>query len=179
MRDTFWLRQGCEGHFRRQCPRLNNNNATTSAFVIGATEACEEPAVTIGTFLVNNHYVSILFDTGADKSFISVAVASLFNVQPSILTTPYTVEVVDGKNILVNPILRGCKLMLNDHSFAIDLIPMTLSSFEVVIGMDWLSKDNVEVIFEKKPEKKTVKDVPVIRDYPEVFPEDLPGLPPV
>ncbi|KAD3639980.1 hypothetical protein E3N88_29203 [Mikania micrantha] len=222
---------GAVGHFRNQCPRLNNTAATATAraFVIGATEAREEPAFVTGTFLINGHYVSIIFDTGADKSFVSDTTASLFNIQPSVLAAPYTVEVANGKTIMVNTIILGCELRLNDRPFIIDLIPMTLGSFEVVVGMDWLSKNNVEIVcsekliriplpsgetlrvfgekpcrelkivscikvkkylrkkyhaflahvVEKKPEKQTVADVPIIRDYPEVFPEDLPGLPPV
>ncbi|KAD5960467.1 hypothetical protein E3N88_11939 [Mikania micrantha] len=170
---------GVEGHFRNQCPRLNNTAATATAraFVIGATEAREEPAVVTGTFLINGHYVSIIFDTGADKSFVSATTASLFNIQPSILAAPYTVEVADGMTIMVNSIILGCELRLNDHPFIIDLIPMTLGSFEVIVGMDWLSKNNAEIVCSEKliriplPSGET--------DYPEVFPEDFPGLPPV
>ncbi|KAD2805506.1 hypothetical protein E3N88_38883 [Mikania micrantha] len=221
---------GAEGHFRNQCPRLNNTAATATAraFVIGATEAREEPAVVTVTFLINGHYVSIIFDAGADKSFFYATTASLFNIQPSILDSPYTVEVANGKTIMMNSIILGCELRLNDHPFIIDLIPMTLGSFEVVVGMDWLSKNNAEIVcweklsriplpsgetlrvfgekpcrelkivscikvrkylskkyhaflahvVEKKTEKQTVEYVPIIRDYPEVFPEDFPGLPP-
>ncbi|KAD5802577.1 hypothetical protein E3N88_13937 [Mikania micrantha] len=195
---------GAEGHFKNQCPRLNNTAATATAraFVIGATEAREEPAVVTGTFLINGHYVSIIFDTGVDKNFVSATTASLFNIQPSILAAPYTIEVADGKTIMVNSIILGCELRLNDHPFIHDLIPMTLGSFELVVGMDWLSKNNAEILCsekliriplpsgetlrvfgekpcQKKPEKQTVEDIPIIIDYPEVFPEDFPGLPPV
>ncbi|KAD0325810.1 hypothetical protein E3N88_44451 [Mikania micrantha] len=185
---------GAEGHFRNQCPKLNNNTAVARAFVIGTAEAREEPAVITGTFLINNHYVPIIFDTGADKSFISAHTASVLNMQLSTLTAPYTVEVANGKTIVVDSIINACELRLNDHLFPIDLIPMTLGSFEVVVGMDWLSKNNAEIarkylkkkyyaflahVVEKKPDKKAVGDVPVIKDYPDVFPEDLPGLPPV
>ncbi|KAD7477365.1 hypothetical protein E3N88_00501 [Mikania micrantha] len=220
---------GVEGHFRNQCPRIKNTavTATARAFVIGATEAREEPAVVTGTFLINGHYVSIIFDTGVDKIFVSATTASLFNIQPSILSAPYKVEVADGKTIMVNSIILGCEIRLNDHPFIIDLIAMKLGSFEVVVGMDWLSKNNDEIVcsekliqiplpscetlrvfgekpcrelkivscikvkkylrkkyhaflahvVEKKPETQTVEDIPIIRDYPEVFPEDLPGLP--
>ncbi|KAD4889428.1 hypothetical protein E3N88_21501 [Mikania micrantha] len=220
---------GAEGHFRNQCPKLNPaaTTATARAFVIETSEAREDPAVITGTFLINDHYVSIIFDTRADKSFVFTNTASLFNKQPSILDAPYTVEVANGKTILVNSIIRDCELRLNNHLFLIDLIPMTLGSFEVVVGMDWLSKNHAEMVcsekliriplpsgemmqvygeepcrglkivscikarkylkkkyfaflahvVEKKPEKKAIGDVPVIRDFPDVFPEDLPGLP--
>ncbi|KAD0553100.1 hypothetical protein E3N88_44081 [Mikania micrantha] len=137
---------GAEGHFRNQCPRLNNATATARSFVIETSEACEDPTVITGTLLINDHYVSIIFDTGADKSFVSTNTASQFNKQPSILDVPYTVEVADGKTILVNSIIRDGELRLNDHLFLIDLIPMTLGSFEVVVGMDWLSKNHAEIV---------------------------------
>ncbi|GJU57882.1 reverse transcriptase domain-containing protein [Tanacetum coccineum] len=70
-------------------------------------------------------------------------------------------------------------------------MPIDLGSFDVIIGMDWLSKyhavivcdeKTVCILFEKKTEEnleeKRLEDVPVVRDFSEVFPEDLPGLPP-
>ncbi|GKC36845.1 hypothetical protein Tco_1049229 [Tanacetum coccineum] len=79
-------------------------------------------------------------------------------------------------------------------------MPIKLSSFDIVIGMDWLSKYHARIIcdekvvhipikgetliiraqvMEKKSDEKRLEDIPVVREFPEVFPEDLPGLPPV
>ncbi|KAI3744183.1 hypothetical protein L1987_57259 [Smallanthus sonchifolius] len=65
---------GAPDHYKNQCPKLNNNNrgARARTFAIGATEARNDNAVVTGTFLINNRYASILFDTGADKSFVSL-----------------------------------------------------------------------------------------------------------
>ncbi|GKE09926.1 hypothetical protein Tco_1413477 [Tanacetum coccineum] len=70
-------------------------------------------------------------------------------------------------------------------------MPVDLGCFDVIIGMDWLSKYHVVIVcdektvcilFEKKTEEKSeekrLEDVPVVRDFSEVFPEDLHGLPP-
>ncbi|GKF68850.1 hypothetical protein Tco_0198529 [Tanacetum coccineum] len=54
-------------------------------------------------------------------------------------------------------------------------MPIELSTFDVIIGMDWLVKHDVVI---KKSKEKRLEDIPVIRDFPEVFPEELPGLPP-
>ncbi|GKB31887.1 hypothetical protein Tco_0871288 [Tanacetum coccineum] len=79
-------------------------------------------------------------------------------------------------------------------------MPIKLGSFDIVIGMGWLSKYHARIIcdekvvhipidgerliiraqiMEKKLDEKRLEDIPVVREFSEVFPEDLPGLPPV
>ncbi|GJS65197.1 putative reverse transcriptase domain-containing protein [Tanacetum coccineum] len=87
-------------------------------------------------------------------SFISTKFVSLLNVKPSIVKLGYVIEVADGKNIQVDRIIRGCKLELGNFMLTIDLIPLGYGSFDVIVGMDWLS------------------------EHQAVFPEDLSGLPP-
>ncbi|GJR40085.1 reverse transcriptase domain-containing protein [Tanacetum coccineum] len=141
----------------------------------------------LGTFLLNNHYASILFDTGADRSFISTAFSSLINIAPTSLENCYDVELADGKLVKIDTIIRSCTLNFLDHPFSIDLMPVELGSFDVIIGMDWLRRCHAVIVFlaqisakkeEDKSERKQIEDVPIVRDFPEVFPEDLPGLPP-
>ncbi|GJS11369.1 putative reverse transcriptase domain-containing protein [Tanacetum coccineum] len=191
--------------------------------------------VVTGTFLLNNHYASILFDTGADRSFISTAFSSLINIAPTSLENCYDVELADGKLVKIDTIIRGCTLNFLDHPFNIDLMPVELGSFDVIIGMDWLRRCHAVIVCdeklvqvpygnetltfcgnessngresrltviscskaqeymakgcqvflaqisakkeEDKSERKQIEDVPIVRDFPEVFPEDLPGLPP-
>nr|GFB13535.1 hypothetical protein [Tanacetum cinerariifolium] len=138
--------------------------------------------VVTGTFLLNNHCASILFDTGADKSFMSTAFSSLININPSTLDYSYDVELADGQTIRVNTVIRGCTLNFINHPF------------DVIIGMDWLKTyhavivrdekivrvpfGNETLIIRYKSEEKRLEDVPIVRDFSEVFPEDLPGLPP-
>ncbi|GJX38135.1 putative reverse transcriptase domain-containing protein [Tanacetum coccineum] len=150
--------------------------------------------VVTGTFLLNNRYASILFDTGADRSFVSTAFSSQIDITPSTLDHYYDVELADGRIIGLNTILRGCTLNLLNHPFNINLMPVELGSFDAIIGMDWLAKYQAIIVcaekivlflahvttkeVEDKSEKKRLEDVPIVRDFPEVFPEDLPGLPP-
>ncbi|GJR47091.1 putative reverse transcriptase domain-containing protein [Tanacetum coccineum] len=64
-----------------------------------------------------------------------------------------------------------------NHFFSIDLMVIELGSFDIIIGMDWLSRYDAAILCgEKKVRIPLKEDVPVIRDFPEVFPEDLPGL---
>ncbi|GJW18632.1 putative reverse transcriptase domain-containing protein [Tanacetum coccineum] len=99
---------GAPGHFKRDCPKLKNKdggngNAQGWVYAVGNAEkrgnapGNPDANVVTGTFLLNNHYASILFDTGADRSFISTAFSSLINIAPTSLENCYDVELADGK----------------------------------------------------------------------------------
>ncbi|KAD4385747.1 hypothetical protein E3N88_25916 [Mikania micrantha] len=223
---------GEQGHFVKNCPKKAQPAVQAPrgrAFAIGAPAARQDPNVVTGTFLLHDFYASVLFDTGADQSFISTDFACQLDSIEEQLDSPYIIEVANGKQITVSTVYRNCPLTLNDYTFTIDLIPMELGSFDIIVGMDWLSSHRVEVIcsekllriplpsdrvlevkgdqakrsvkiiscikarkclqkqciaflahvVEKEKDKKKIQDVPVVKEYPEVFPEDLPGLPPV
>ncbi|GJY96765.1 putative reverse transcriptase domain-containing protein [Tanacetum coccineum] len=133
---------------------------------------------------------------------------ALLDVTPTTLDTSYVVELADGRILETNIVLRGCTLGLLGHPFDIDLMPVELGSFDVIIGMDWLAKYHALIVCdekvvripygnevliirgdncdngitskkaEDKSEERRLEDVPIVREFPEVFPEDLPGLPP-
>ncbi|GJS72710.1 putative reverse transcriptase domain-containing protein [Tanacetum coccineum] len=150
----------------------------------------------------------MLFDSGADRSFVSTTFSALLDVTPTTLDTSYAVELADGRISETNIVLRGCTLGLLGHLFDIDLMPVELGSFDVIIGMDWLPKYHALIVCdekvvripygnkvliiqgdncdngitskkaEDKSEERRLEDVSIVREFPEVFPEDLPGLPP-
>ncbi|GJV92820.1 putative reverse transcriptase domain-containing protein [Tanacetum coccineum] len=113
----------------------------------------------------------------ADRSFVSTAFSSLIDIVPSALDNKYDVELVEGKIIGRVSIIRGCTLNLLNHSFNIDLMFVEHGSFDVIIGMDWLSKYHAKKIKDKS-EHKRLEDVPTVQDFLGVFSKDLPGLPP-
>ncbi|GJS99019.1 putative reverse transcriptase domain-containing protein [Tanacetum coccineum] len=111
----------------------------------------------------------------------------------------YEVELADGEVVSTNNVWKWCTLNLLNHSFPIDLMVIELGSSDIIIGMDWLSRYDAAILCgEKKAQKyiekgcelflaqvteqeskeKRLEDVPVIRDFPKVFPKELPGLPP-
>ncbi|KAI3795150.1 hypothetical protein L1987_37798 [Smallanthus sonchifolius] len=247
-----------EGHFKKNCPQLrrnenengngnnhqggngncnnhhggngnnNGNGAKGRAFMIGSGEARNDQNVVNGMFLLNDHFASVLFDTGTDRSFISRELSSRLGINPTSLEHHYTVEIADGKVIEATHILKGCKLELSGHKLNIDLMQVTLGSFDRIVGMDWLSKNQDEIICsekivriplpcgetlsvhgersgavmgiisfkkaqkclrkghtaildlvaDKSTEEKKLEDIPIIHEFLEVFPEDLPSLPP-
>ncbi|GJW23174.1 putative reverse transcriptase domain-containing protein [Tanacetum coccineum] len=220
-----------------------NNQASTSTqggrrapgrvYSLCAEAAVKDNNVVNGTFLINNVYASVLFDTGADRSFVSYAFSKYIDIPPTTLDTNYSVELSDRKSLTTNTILRGCTLNLQNYLFKIDLLPIELGSFDVIVGMDWMAEHRAEVVcYEKhirvpygndmliiqgersrvknesrlevissirmqgyidkgcqvflvqmmkkeetEASEKRIEDVPVVRDFSEVFPEDLLGLP--
>nr|GEZ61836.1 putative reverse transcriptase domain-containing protein [Tanacetum cinerariifolium] len=140
---------GVQVHFKRECPKLKNNNnhgnqggrdnAPARVYAVGRAGIDPDVNVVTGTFLLNNRYASILFDTGADRSFVSTTFSTQINITPSTLDHCYDVELADGRIIGLNTILRGCTLNLLNHPFNIDLMPVELGSFDAIIGMDWLA----------------------------------------
>ncbi|GJU54952.1 putative reverse transcriptase domain-containing protein [Tanacetum coccineum] len=235
---------GVQGYFKRECPNLKNNNnrgnqvgggnAPAKVYTVGHARTNPDFNVVTGTFLLNNRYASILFDTGADRSFVSTAFSSQINITPTALDHYYDVELADGRIIGLNTILRGCTLNILNHPFNIDLMPVELGSFDAIIGINWLVKYQAIIVCaekivripwgnetlivhgdgsnqgyearlhiisytktqeymlkgcpvflanvttketEDKSEKKRLEDIPIVRDFPDVFPEDLLGLP--
>nr|GFA96630.1 putative reverse transcriptase domain-containing protein [Tanacetum cinerariifolium] len=148
------------GHFKRECPKLKNNNnqgnqdgrnnAPARVYVVGRAWTDPDANVVTGTFLLNNRYASILFDTGADRSFVSTTFSTQINITPSTLDHCYDVELVDGRIIKLNTILRGCMLNLLNHPFNIDLMPVELGGFDAIIGMDWLAKYQAVIVCAEK-----------------------------
>ncbi|GJY38938.1 putative reverse transcriptase domain-containing protein [Tanacetum coccineum] len=126
---------GAQGHFRRYCPKLNNSNNNNNNRGINP-----DANVVTGTFLLNNRYAFVLFDTDADRSFVSTAFSSQIDIAPTVLDHDYAVELANGRIISVNTIIRSCTLNFLSHPFNIDLMPVEMGSFDVIIGMDWLSK---------------------------------------
>ncbi|GJZ42871.1 putative reverse transcriptase domain-containing protein [Tanacetum coccineum] len=134
---------GCgeKGHLKNKCPKAGNQHnegARARAYVV-VENPQQNPNVVTGTFLLNDHYACILFDSGAEKSFVSSAFTPFIDISPTALNTSYEVELADGKVVSTNTVLRSCTLVLLNHVFKIDLLPTRLGSFDVIVGMDWLS----------------------------------------
>ncbi|GKE03134.1 putative reverse transcriptase domain-containing protein, partial [Tanacetum coccineum] len=87
---------------------------------------------------------------GADKSFISISLASMLNIPLITLDTTYDIEMADGNLVGTNTVIQSCTLILLNQPFEIDLMPIKLGSFDVVIGMDWLSKYYARIICDEK-----------------------------
>ncbi|GJX48772.1 reverse transcriptase domain-containing protein [Tanacetum coccineum] len=128
---------GEKGHYRNQCPKASNS-AHGRAYMLRDKNAHQDPNVVTGTFLLNQQLARVLFDSGSDKSFVSISLASMLNIPPITLDTNYDIEMADGNLVDTNTVIQ---------------------------------------VMEKKSDEKRLEVIPVVREFPEVFPKDLPGLP--
>nr|GEY24909.1 hypothetical protein [Tanacetum cinerariifolium] len=193
---NFCYECGRPGHFRKDCPKMRSQNCgnqtrnktgnktrgnevTAKAYVIGKEGTNPDSNVVTGMFLLNNCYTSMLFNSGIDRSFVSTTFTALLDVAPSTLDTSYSVELADGRISETNIILRGCMVGLLGHPFNIDIMPVELGSFDVIIGMDWLAKYHALIVCDEKVVRIPYGDeVLIIRDDNCDGGKDLPGLPP-
>nr|GEU30352.1 hypothetical protein [Tanacetum cinerariifolium] len=208
---------GAPRHFKRDRPKLKNKdggnvNVQGWVYVVGNAEkkgnASRDPDsnVVTSTFLLNNRYASILFDTGADRSFMSIAFSSLIDIVLTPLGNSYDVRLADGKIVDFRRYsmdwLRRCHAVIvcdeklvrvpygnetlifhsdesNDgRESQLTIISCSKAQEYMTKGcqifLAWISTKKKE----DKSKGKQLKDVPIVQDFPEVFPEDLPGLPP-
>ncbi|GJX89558.1 putative reverse transcriptase domain-containing protein [Tanacetum coccineum] len=106
--------------------------------------------VVTGTFLLNNRYASVLFDSGSERSFMNTRFSSLLDIKPIKIEDSYEVELADGRVVSTNTILKGCTLSLVNHIFETDLMPIELGTFDVIFGMDWLVKHDAVIVCSEK-----------------------------
>ncbi|GKA76594.1 putative reverse transcriptase domain-containing protein [Tanacetum coccineum] len=103
IRSMLWI-VGNVGHRKRDFPKLKKNgqggNNRRAAYKLGAVDAQQDPKVVTGTFLLNNRYATALFDSGADKSFVSTNFSTLIDIEPVEIDTCYEVELADEKVVI-------------------------------------------------------------------------------
>jgi hypothetical protein len=134
-----------------------------------------EPDVVTGTFQLNNQYASVLFDTGATCSFVSKTFSQLIDLNSCKMSKAYAVELANGKVIGADEIITGCTLNLDDHLFYIDLMPIKLGSFDIVVGMDWMAGNKVEIVSDKRLLRIHLPSNQVLKIYVEKL-SQMPNL---
>ncbi|GKA19843.1 putative reverse transcriptase domain-containing protein, partial [Tanacetum coccineum] len=129
-------------------------------------------------------------------------------IEPSELSFRYEIKIASGQLVEIDKVIKGCKLEIEGHVFDIDLIPFGHGSFDVIIGMDWLSNHKAEIVCHEKVVRiplldgkvlrvlgetgreskalmsaktsdKKQEEIVAVRDFPELFLDDLSGLPPI
>ncbi|GJY16183.1 putative reverse transcriptase domain-containing protein [Tanacetum coccineum] len=143
------------------------NEDTVKAYAIGGGGTNPNSNVVIGKFLLNNCYDSMLFDSGADRSFVSSTFSALLDVAPSTLDTSHPFE-------------HRSNARHNDGILTTSSLWIGWRSNHVLIVYDEKRRliPYGDEKAEDKSEEKQLEDVPIVQEFPEVFPEDFPGLPP-
>ena len=86
-----------------------------------------------------NSRASVLFDIGASHSFISSAFASTLGLEVDRLGSTLTVDTPVGGLVPLDRGCRNCEIIISDQNLRVDFIIIDMSSFDVILGMDWLS----------------------------------------
>ncbi|XP_052197226.1 uncharacterized protein LOC127804408 [Diospyros lotus] len=231
------------GHYSSNCPkrpRLGQADGLTKK----AREACgtrqgrvynltkedvgTNPVVMQGTLFISNTLVHALIDPGSTHLFMSYALATSLGVETKLMESPIIISTPMGKSTRSSKVIEECEISLSDALFQVDLILLEVYDFDIILGMDFLSKydanidcrrkvmtikklegewvkfrgqgnpRNGKMISARKAEKlisqgshgciayarleekevPKLKEVRIVREYEDVFPEDLPGLPP-
>nr|GEY94824.1 putative reverse transcriptase domain-containing protein [Tanacetum cinerariifolium] len=187
----------------------HGNQLKGRTFMLGGEEARQDLNIVIGMFTSNNHFATTLFNSGADYSFVSTTFIPLLDLEPSELGFKYEIEIASEQLVKIDKVIKGCKLEIKGHVFDIDLIPFGHGSFDVIIDIDWLSNHKAKIICHEKVVRIQLSDSKVLRvlgetpkektrllmsakasdkkqekivmviDFPEVFLNDLSGLPPI
>ncbi|GJU79994.1 putative reverse transcriptase domain-containing protein [Tanacetum coccineum] len=166
---------GPHWHFKKDCPKLKNHNHGNKPIILEA----RRKAYAIG---------------GGNA-----------NPRSNVVTdVTYVVELAYRRIAKTNTMLRGCTIGFLGHPFNIDLMPVELGSFNIIIGMDWLENNHAMIVCDEKiaripfgdeiliiqgdritkketevkSQEKRLEDVPIVWKFPEVFLEYLPRLPP-
>ncbi|XP_075486462.1 uncharacterized protein LOC142526075 [Primulina tabacum] len=201
-------------------PKENKTNARM--FAITQEEADEANDVVAGTIIINKISAYVLFDCDATHSFISKRFTKKLGLIPEILVES------SSKTIETHKIHRNCIVYINEHTFNAELIQVNMVEFDVILGMDWLSKSHAivncrrkiiklrtpsqkEITYHGKAKKRKsllsasqtwkamksgeivylamvnevkegvklkIEDIPVVQEFLDFFPEELPGMVP-
>nr|AAX96600.1 retrotransposon protein, putative, Ty3-gypsy sub-class [Oryza sativa Japonica Group] len=205
---------GDPGHYSDKCPKPRRvkvvpaqSNSTTPASKarvnhVAAAEAQGAPDVILGTFLVNSVPATVLFDSGATHSFLSMSFAGNHGMEVEDLRRPLMVSTPSNQALSLqrSPSVR---IEIQEVPFLANLILLESKDLDVILGMDWLARykgvidcanrkvtltsNDGRVVtvhalssesLRSRLNQMTLEEIPIVREYPDVFPDNLPGMPP-
>ncbi|KAA0036866.1 ty3-gypsy retrotransposon protein [Cucumis melo var. makuwa] len=184
-----------------RCPlRLTGNAQNQGAgaphqgrvFATNKTEAEKASTVVTGTLPVLGHYALVLFDSGSSHSFISSAFALHARLEVEPLHHVLSVSTPSGECMLSKEKVKACQLEIAGHVVEVTLLVLDMLDFDVILGMNWLAANHASIdcshkegtwgilasVVDTREADVSLSSEPVVRDYPDVFLEELPGLPP-
>lgn len=98
-----------------------------------------------GSILIQQGPAYVLFDCGATYSFTSKRFYKKIRHKPEKLEEPFQVATPACKTIETSEIHRDCRISIGDQTFSADLIPLVVVDFDIIHGMDWLSRNNTTI----------------------------------
>ena len=117
-----------------------DGRAPARAYAMKAVEDTNAPDVIIGNFTIFDTIVHALIDPGSIHSYVCTDIPNLGNLPRS--ETEYDILVTNPlrHSVIVNKVYRDCPIKIREHEFLGDLIELSFREFDVILGMDWLSR---------------------------------------
>ncbi|XP_022856219.1 uncharacterized protein LOC111377372 [Olea europaea var. sylvestris] len=224
---------GKVGHLARACPSnlnpMEQKKVPARVFTITRSDAETNPSVVTGKFSFFGITSIVLFDSGATHSFVSTEYVRRLGRTPDIQEVSYSVTIPFGDVQQTNLIITACVILIENRELYADLIVLKMKDYDIILGMDWLSKYQATIDCMRKSvtfqplgnepftfigiekgfrvltilvlkakrlldsgcigylvsvntieaqHNPNLSDVPVAQEFPEVFPDDLPRVPP-
>nr|GFC80871.1 hypothetical protein [Tanacetum cinerariifolium] len=119
-----------------------------------------------------NTSVFVLFDTGATHSVISSAFASRITMTPTLLDHVLCIFTPMQDSIRITHVYRNLPLQFDDKIRAINAFPLDMCEFDLILGF-------LATIHDTTSEVPSIHDQPIVSEFSDVFPAELPGIPPV
>ncbi|XP_074323581.1 uncharacterized protein LOC141660494 [Apium graveolens] len=156
-------------------------------------DTVQSSEVVAGILSVNNINAKVLFDSRATRSFISESFVGKLNCEIEPLVEPLSIIVVIQEQVSVKSICPRCKVEISGYSFPASLIPFQLGEFGIILGMDCLAEYGAQIdckkkvircegylahVMDRSKETPIIEGIPIVNEYPDVFSDELPGLPP-
>ncbi|XP_019253902.1 PREDICTED: uncharacterized protein LOC109232595 [Nicotiana attenuata] len=152
------------------------------------------PDVVTGIVTIHSHAIYVLIDPDSTFSYITPFIAGKLDMRSELLPQSVEVSTPVGDSIVANHVYRGCTVLINDRPTFVDLVELVMLDFDVIMGMGWLAAcyANIdcraklvrflfpsELVLEwKDMEPATLQSVPIVNEFPTVFLDELPGIPP-
>nr|GEV54279.1 hypothetical protein [Tanacetum cinerariifolium] len=142
-------------------------------------EPRQDPNIMMGTFTLNDHYATTLFDYGADYSFVSTAFIPLLGIEPSDLSFSYEIEIASGQLVEIDKVIKGMD-WLSDHNAKIIYhekvvrIPLLYGKVLRVLGEK--PKEKTRQLLSAMDKEKKQEEIVVVKDFPEELSGQLKEL---
>ncbi|XP_071729295.1 uncharacterized protein [Rutidosis leptorrhynchoides] len=181
-------------------------------FAMTTAQAADATGIITGHVFVHHRALFVLFDSSSTHSIVSVKSSKYLKVSPTWLSTLFTISTPMGSIEIIDRVYQNFHLEFNDCMFPTNLFPMNMHDFDIILGMDWLSRHHATIDSYSKrilfgnhsipdcvfngdlPEKSlkvisalknlsiespSLENIDVVREFSDVFPDELQGFPPV
>ncbi|GKC00635.1 hypothetical protein Tco_0986771 [Tanacetum coccineum] len=160
-------------HYKNKCPKARNQQnegARARAYVV-VENPHQNPNVVTGTFLLNDLYASVLFNSGAERSCVSIEFTLFIDIASAALNTSYEVELANGKLAYHRAVIE----------FYVNIVRIPFLNGEILEVQGEEPKKHPRSLLCIKADEKKLDDIHIVRDFPEIeFRIDLiPGAFPV